>query len=291
MKKFFVINLKVWIATILILVLLLSCISISINLSNQSTQTRIKVPIIMYHSILKDKKRNNKYVISPSQLESDILYIRENGYTTIFVSDLVSYVYDNVPLPDKPIILTFDDGDYNNLTYAYPLLEKYDMKAVISIVGSYTDTYTKSGETNPNYSYLRWSDIQFLYNSNRIEFGNHTYDLHKSFGGRNGAKKKSNETLENYKSVISQDILKLQDEFKSYIDITPSLFTYPFGSFCKESVPIIKDLGFKSSLSCTEGINYITDDSNCLFGLKRFNRSSRTSTSAFFKKIEIMLDK
>lgn len=62
-------------------------------------------------------------------------------------------------------------------------------------------------------------------------------------------------------------------------------------SFCKESVPIIKDLGFKSSLSCTEGINYITDDSNCLFGLKRFNRSSRTSTSAFFKKIEIMLDK
>ena len=128
----------------------------------------------MYHSILKDKKRNNKYVISPSQLESDMLYIRENGYTTIFVSDLVSYVYDNVPLPDKPIILTFDDGDYNNLTYAYPLLEKYDMKAVISIVGSYTDTYTKSGETNPNYSYLRWSDIQFLYNSNRIEFGNHT---------------------------------------------------------------------------------------------------------------------
>lgn len=251
----------------------------------------IKVPIIMYHSILKDKKRNNKYVISPSQLESDMLYIRENGYTTIFVSDLVSYVYDNVPLPDKPIILTFDDGDYNNLTYAYPLLEKYDMKAVISIVGSYTDTYTKSGEANPNYSYLRWSDIQFLYNSNRIEFGNHTYDLHKSSGGRNGAKKKSNESLENYKSIISQDILKLQDEFKNHIDITPSLFTYPFGSFCKESVPIIKDLGFKSSLSCTEGINYITNDPDCLFDLKRFNRSSRTSTSAFFKKIEIMLDK
>ena len=285
MKKFFVINLKVWISTILILVLLLSCISISINLSNQSTQTRIKVPIIMYHSILKDKKRNNKYVISPSQLESDMLYIRENGYTTIFVSDLVSYVYDNVPLPDKPIILTFDDGDYNNLTYAYPLLEKYDMKAVISIVGKYTDTYSKSDEANLNYSYLRWKDINDLMQDGCIEFQNHTYNLH-STSKRQGSKKLPYESVSAYADVFTNDLLKLQDEFeKNCNGYKPNTFTYPLGAVSKDSIPLIKELGFKASLSCTSGVNYITKNPECLYLLKRNNRVGSMSTERFFSKL------
>ena len=244
----------------------------------------IKVPIIMYHSILKDPARSNKYTITPAVLEEDLKYIKANGYETITISDLISYVYDDKPLPPKPIILTFDDGHYNNYGYLYPLLEKYDMKAVISIVGSYTDKFSETNEANLNYSYLRWKDINELISSGRIEFQNHTYNLHDNTHGRIGAKKKNGESDDEYKKILEEDINKLQNEFKENTGYVPTCFTYPFGGISNSSLDIIKELGFKASLSCEEGINKITKNPNSLYLLKRYNRPSYVSTYNIFKK-------
>ena len=244
----------------------------------------IKVPIIMYHSILKDPARSNKYTITPAVLEEDLKYIKANGYETITISDLISYVYADKPLPPKPIILTFDDGHYNNYGYLYPLLEKYDMKAVISIVGSYTDKFSETDEANLNYSYLRWKDINELISSGRLEFQNHTYNLHDNTHGRIGAKKKKGESDDEYKKILEEDINKLQNEFKENTGYVPTCFTYPFGGISNSSLDIIKELGFKASLSCEEGINKITKNPNSLYLLKRYNRPSYVSTYNIFKK-------
>lgn len=269
------------IATFLVFILLLSSICIYTNVK-ANIEPSIKVPIIMYHSILKSQSSN--YIIHPDILEKDLLYIKENGYETITMSNLIDYVYENKPLPDKPIIITFDDGHYNNLTYALPLLEKYNMKAVISIVGKYTDTFTQTNEVNPNYSYLRWKDVNELIKSNIIEFQNHTYDLH-TLGARKGCSKKYNETKEHYENVLSNDILKLQEEFKFNTNYTPNTFAYPFGAISKESLNVIKSMGFKASLSCESGVNHITKNKECLYNLKRNNRASNISTEQFFAKL------
>lgn len=249
-----------------------------------NSEEYIKVPIIMYHSILKDPARSNKYTITPAVLEEDLKYIKANGYETITISDLISYVYDDKPLPPKPIILTFDDGHYNNYGYLYPLLEKYDMKAVISIVGSYTDKFSETDEANLNYSYLRWKDINELISSGRVEFQNHTYNLHDNTHGRIGAKKKKGESDDEYKKILEEDINKLQNEFKENTGYVPTCFTYPFGGISNSSLDIIKELGFKASLSCEEGINKITKNPNSLYLLKRYNRPSYVSTYNIFKK-------
>lgn len=249
-----------------------------------NSEEYIKVSIIMYHSILKDPARSNKYTITPAVLEEDLKYIKANGYETITISDLISYVYADKPLPPKPIILTFDDGHYNNYGYLYPLLEKYDMKAVISIVGSYTDKFSETNEANLNYSYLRWKDINELISSGRIEFQNHTYNLHDNTHGRIGAKKKKGESDDEYKKILEEDINKLQNEFKENTGYVPTCFTYPFGGISNSSLDIIKELGFKASLSCEEGINKITKNPNSLYLLKRYNRPSYVSTYNIFKK-------
>ena len=83
----------------------------------------------MYHSILKDESKWNDYVLSPVELEKDIVWLKENGYQSIFIKDLISYVNGNADLPEKPIILTFDNGSYNNLTYVLPLLEKIRLQS------------------------------------------------------------------------------------------------------------------------------------------------------------------
>lgn len=239
----------------------------------------------MYHSILKDPSRSNKYTVTPTVLEEDLKYIKDKGYTTVTIADLISYVYDNKPLPEKPIVLTFDDGHYNNYGYLFPLLEKYDMKAVISIVGSYTDQFTETDEANLNYSYLRWKDIKELMDTGRIEFQNHTYNLHSNTGKRIGTKKIKGETDEHYKNILKDDILKLQQEFEENTNYTPQCFTYPFGGISNASLDIIKELGFKASLSCEQGINKLTKNPNSLYLLKRYNRPSYISTYNFFRKI------
>ena len=269
---------------LILLFLLIILLGMLISFATANSEEYIEVPIIMYHSVLKDISRSNKYTVTPAVLEEDLKYISTNGYNTITISDLISYVYENKELPEKPIIITFDDGHYNNYGYVYPLLEKYDMKAVISIVGSYTDKFSETDEANLNYSYLRWKDINELISSGRVEFQNHTYNLHDNTHGRIGAKKKKGESDDEYKKILEEDINKLQNEFKENTGFVPTCFTYPFGGISNSSIEIIKELGFKASLSCEEGINKITKNPNSLYLLKRYNRPSFMSTYTFFQK-------
>lgn len=270
----------------IVLFLTSSCVGVyTFTKASSYKEENVELPIVMYHSILKDTKRSGKYIITPDTLESDLKYISDNGYETITMSDLISYVYENTPLPEKPIIITFDDGHYNNLGYAVPLLKKYNMKAVISIVGKYTDTFSETDEVNLNYSYLRWKDVKELMDSGIIEFQNHTYNLHSESSSRMGCSKKSYESEENYRKILSDDINRLQEEFQKNTDYIPNTFTYPFGSISKASLPIIKDLGFKASLSCSTGVNNITKNPDCLYCLKRNNRPSGISTESFFAKL------
>lgn len=97
--------------------------------------------------------------------------------------------------------------------------------------------------------------------------------------------KNTNESLNTYDNLLYSDIFKLQKEFENNIGYIPNTFTYPFGGISKESLNIIKRLGFKASLSCAEGINIITKDPECLYQLKRFNRPNNIYTEQFFRKI------
>ena len=64
----------------------------------------------------------NVYLFEKSR--DALKYIKENGYTTVVMADVIQYVQDGKPLPPKPVMLTFDDGNYNNYVYAYPLMQK-----------------------------------------------------------------------------------------------------------------------------------------------------------------------
>lgn len=246
----------------------------------------VKVPILMYHSILKNKGSGGTYVISPELLESDLKYLKENGYTTVFVKELSDYVREGKDLPEKPVVVSLDDGYYNNLTYVLPLLQKYDMKASIAVVGKFTDIFSKEDSHNANYSHMTWDDISDMAKSGHIEISNHTYDMH-STKGRFGCFKNKSESEDDYKKALTEDVGKLQTELMEKSGIKCEVFTYPYGKIYNGSVPVIKDMGFLASLSCYEKMNYITREEDCLYLLGRFNRPSGISTQNFMKKHDI----
>ncbi|MBQ7039743.1 MAG: polysaccharide deacetylase family protein [Clostridia bacterium] len=245
---------------------------------------KIPLPVIMYHSVLEDESRSGKYVVTPDILESDFKYLSENGYKTVTVSDLLAYKKGETELPEKCIMLTFDDGYYNNYSYLFPLLKKYNFRAVLSVVGRYTDEYSNSGEKmNNNYSHATWAQLKEMQDSGYIEIQNHSYDLH-DWSQRKGVLRKKGEDFEHYKEYITADIMKMQGKLKENMGKEAVCFAYPFGSVNKESREIVEGIGFEVTLGCEEGVNYI-DKSHPLKELKRCNRPDRPETKEFFEKL------
>lgn len=274
----------------LLLALCLLAVSITVGMVERSIMATVeddgvRVPIIMYHSILKSAKVQTKYIVTPAQLEQDMLWLKNNGYTTVFIEDLINYVYDGVDLPPKPVVLTFDDGYYNNLTYLYPLLKKHGMKATVSIVGKYSEEFSQTLDLNPSYAHLTWDNLKQMDESGLVEVLNHSYNMH-SDAVRKGCKIMKGENVAEYKKVFSDDVMMTQELLSKNCGITPMTFTYPYGYICSESEEVLRSLGFKASLSCYEMVNILTRDPQCLYSLKRFNRDSTLSTQGFMKRIK-----
>lgn len=250
----------------------LSVVLTTIVFTLASDEEQIELPIIMYHSVLKDPKYSGKFVVTPDELERDFKYLSDNGYTAVFMSQVIDYVEKGTPLPDKPIVLSFDDGYYNNYLYAYPLAQKYNMKLVISIVGKYSEEYSETEEKSAYYSHITWDEMNEMIKSGCVEIQNHSYDMHTISDKRNGSKKNHGESDEDYKNALSNDVTKAQDVIKYHTGISPAVFTYPFGGISKASVGILKKLGFKATLGCAEGVNSISRNIDCLFMMKRHIR-------------------
>lgn len=292
MIQFIVIKKRAFVVTAVLLALTLVggiCFAAAGVVTNQETlpeQESVRLPVLMYHSILKNPSSAGKYVLSPDVFESDMKYLKDNGYTAILSGELVDYVKNGGALPDKPVMITLDDGYLNNLTYVVPILEKYDMKAIISVVGSYTERFSATADHNPNYSHFNWDDIKTCAATGRVEIGNHTYNMHNQ-SGRKGAMKKRGESDASYEKTLSEDLLKTQALLKEHCGIEPRVFAYPYGAVSNASLDIVKKLGFTVSLGCCEKMNEIhRGDENALYLLCRFNRASGVSTEKFMERIE-----
>lgn len=243
---------------------------------------QVELPIVMYHSLLKDPEKQGKYVISPKLFERDLKYIKQKGYTPVFMKDVIAYVEDGDDLPEKPIVLSFDDGYFNNYYYAHPLLEKYNAKAVISIVGKMSDEFSSHHDENPSYAHVTWDHILDMHLSGYWEIQNHSYNCH-TYEKRNGVSQVSTETYKDYAQFLMSDLGYLQDKIAYVTGVAPNTFTYPFGAFSDNTDEIIRQMGFKATLSCTEGVSTIKKgDPDCLFKLKRHLRPPDKSPVEFF---------
>lgn len=241
----------------------------------------VPLPILMYHSILKDEARQGKYVLSPTVLAADLDALRQRGYQTVTVADLLAYVQQGTPLPDRPVMITFDDGYYNNYVYAYPLLRQRGMRAVVSIIGRQTATFTEDGTENAYWSHLRLDRLAEM--QDVFEVQNHSWDLHE-YGARRGCLRMRGEAEAGYESLLREDTGQTQRLLTEAGLPAPQCYTYPFGACSAESERILRDMGFACTLGCEERINTVTRDAACLYEMGRFNRAAGESTAHFLDR-------
>ena len=244
----------------------------------------VNVPIIMYHGVLPDPSRAGDYVITPSQLDADLSYLKQNGYQAVTLDALIRYCGGFGELPEKPVVLTFDDGQLNNLTYALPLIEKYDFCAAFSVVGRFTEAACEDAMPDPAYSYMDIEDLSELLKSGRAELVNHSYDMH-SLSERRGALQRADESYKDYRRAMLNDVYMAQRLFKAELGQEPAVYAYPYGLSCPAAGTVLKMLGFKAALGCEEKPNHLTrGDSAPLEELHRYNRPASVSTEEFMKR-------
>ncbi|MDR0804753.1 MAG: polysaccharide deacetylase family protein, partial [Oscillospiraceae bacterium] len=194
---------------------------------------KFNIPVLMYHSIWSET--GGEYIISPTALESDLKYLKANGYESITTKQLLLAASGDMSvLPEKPILLTFDDGQLNNVTEAEPLLAKYGYTGVLFIVGAYCDReeafIAKGLPRSAKYSYLTWDEVKTASESSVWEIGSHTYDMHKDKSdGRFGVTRKYGESDEAYATALRADFTKINSKLAEVTGNAPISFAYPFG--------------------------------------------------------------
>jgi len=252
------------------------------NIEIASVPTSAMLPIIMYHAT--HHKNTGKYTLHPDQLERDFIYLTQNGYTAITVKDLLNYIDNDVPLPKKPVMLTFDDGSLTNYLYAFPLLQKYNLRAVFAVVGAWLDdNYDKDGNVIKSGSNINYEQLRTMIDSGLVEVQSHSYDMHKN-KERVGMRQKKGECETEYRAALKEDLEKVKKRLRDKAGAEVNAIIYPYGAFSKLTEEVIKDLGYRAAFTCTEGINYINKDTD-LFLLKRYNRPSGISSEMFFSKM------
>jgi peptidoglycan/xylan/chitin deacetylase (PgdA/CDA1 family) len=242
-----------------------------------------EVIIIMYHQISENSNLWGDYVIPTSLLKSDFEYLKENSYTPVKIKDVLDFCDGKKDLPEKSVIITFDDGQRSFLTKVVPLLEEYNYPAVVNIVGSLVDLYTENGETDDRYAYLNWNDIKILSENPLVEIGHHSYNFH-SLGYRKGMGKIYGESNSAYTEIMKTDIEKLNEELLSNIGYAPYILAYPYGIKNDTLSELVKAEGFSVTLTCREAVNKISVGED-VFELGRFNRPYKYSSHTFFAEI------
>ncbi|MEG1394809.1 MAG: polysaccharide deacetylase family protein [Clostridia bacterium] len=249
----------------------------SVNIATKATASDSlgKVVVLMYHNILPDSYSPRVYSVSRSALERDFQFLANNGYNVISFEFVRDCIASRNALPPKSVILTFDDGYYNNLRYGLPLLQKYNYSALFSVVGEYTAYGKTSCEKMHEYMYLDWDDMRKYSDCANIEWGLHSTDFHKA-EKRQGARIMRGESVTAYRKAFVDDTNLLSANLLSKCGIASKIYTYPYGLYCKESEQFLQELGFQITLSCYEGVNDIKDASSLLL-MRRYNRSGENN--------------
>jgi len=266
--------------------IILASIAFMITLNNTAETVSVQsenivLPVIMYHGFTSESDES-EYVLNIVDFEKDIRYLNEEGFAFVTAREVAEFTSGNGTLPSKPVMLTFDDGYLNNYTEAFPILKKYNAKAVISPVMYFSEADNCNNKRNPAYSNLNFDEIKKMSDSGLIEFQNHSYNLHSINHTRHGSGKSKNESQDEYRKIFYADTIKSHFLLKQITGEAPIAYTYPFGNISDESKTILKCMGYKLALGCAEGINILKQNNDEICVLKRFNRTPKKSIKDFF---------
>lgn len=208
-------------------------------------EKNLRIPIVLYHEITEEKpERSLSYMRTTKEnFEKQIQGLLEYGYTVISYNDLIAYDKGEKALPEKVVLIDFDDGYVGNYLYAFEIVKKYNIPINIYVVDDLVGT--------PGY--FNWEQAKEMSDSGLVSINSHG-KTHTFYD------KQSKETLVEHIEYAHSNIEKNLGKKVTKV------FTYPYGAYTKEELEALKQAGFVQNLTNDE-----INESNTLniYGLSR----------------------
>lgn len=236
---------KLIIYLILIIVILTLCFQIWLNYNINQKQ----VAVLVYHNIAKseEEKRKDKDTLTDKEFEEQIKYLKDSGYTSLSLEEFYEWKENKKDIPEKSVIITFDDGFYSFKYLAQPILKKYDYKATCFLIGKVTMQNTPE-YVDGKYGTIGLDEVENK--SENIEYGSHTFYMHE-------------QTEDGTPLVKVKSYEELKEDTKKF---NTTLFdakylAYPYYTYTKDFVKVLNEENYKLAFAgeeemATKGVNY-----------------------------------
>ena len=216
------------------------------------------IPVLMYHHFSRSIMGNGSsgVTITTEKFNEDMEYLSDNGYCALLPDDLTAISEGRMRVPEKPIIITFDDGYESAYLEAFPVLKKTGMKAIVfMIVGSVEN---EKGREIPK---LKWAEMKEMYDSGFVDIQSHSYNLHNSYNGGkyemytlNGITKGLIESKAQYVFRVEPDIVKSIELIEENVGNKVTCFSYPYGVYEEDGKEILVNNGIKFAFVTRYGV-------------------------------------
>ena len=235
------------------------------------------IPIFTYHAFMSDEEKvkyasNDKYTMSTSSFEEQLIYLKNNGYNTITLDEFYKWYTNQIYLTDKDIVIVMDDGHLSQYKYAIPLLEKYGFTATIFVITGRTTNEEQIWDPTIN-KYFSESIIQdILQNHKSIKLESHTHYLHYTINGACAMASKTEDEIYN-------------DLIMSKQNLASNYLAYPFGCHTLASTEALKKSDYKMAFDFS-GFARATKSDN-IYAIKRININANVSMNEFKRWLEV----
>ena len=222
--------------------------------------------IIAYHDVRDDVAGQydaDAYAVSTIHLLAHFRWLRQAGFTPVSVDAILDAHAGRTTLPDKPVLLTFDDGLRSFYTRVFPLLKLFDYPAVVSVVSSWIEMDGEvkyGGGTRDRDDFLTWHQLRELQESGLVEIGSHTHSLHQGISGNpqgnlqpaGVTRKFSDGGYEDegaYRERVAADLATSIATITRETGHAPRVITWPYGAFNQAIAEVADSLGMRLSLT------------------------------------------
>ncbi len=209
------------------------------------------VPVMMYHDILPEKEVF--FDVTPDEFEAHLQLIQDNGLTPISMDQLVTHLRTGLPLPEKPILLTFDDGYRGHYEYVLPLLREYGYPGLFSI-------YTFKVGRDHGRPGLNWDQVQTMADDPLVTIAAHSVNHPRDL-------------TELPVPEARREIAESKQELEERLGIPIRYFTYPEGNYNDRVAQLVADAGFVAALTMNDMEDLVAGESESLLAIARLGQS------------------
>lgn len=250
---------------------------------------------LCYHEVESDTApKLTRTAVHASDLAAQFAWLQANGYHPISLQQVLDARNGGAPLPDKAILLSFDDGKKDVYTRVFPLLKLFRFPALVALVGRWLDVPAGEAVDYDGVSLVRsefvsWAEVREMQGSGLVEIASHSYNLHRGLlanpqGNTQPATTSRQyadgayETDEAYHSRLQSDLRRNRDLIAKHTGTPPRAIVWPYGRTNGAAKQVAVELGMPIGLTLVDGRN---SPQTPLTSLKRYLIEDSPSLQSF----------